>query len=291
MKRLRSRYDFNWRSFASLTLFLGFLIMSVSGFILYISPRGRVANWSGWGILGLGKEEWGAVHIVSAVLLLVMAGLHLFFNWRIFIHYLKSRKLPGFQFKPELVASLAVTGLCLLGTVWEFPPFRNVVSLSTAMKDYWEERSPLAPVAHTEEMSVEKVAEQANLDPEVLVGRIRAAGYSVADSQTPFREVAESNQVSPSVLYETASIPFSESRGNRGQHSAGRSGRGFGRLTLDELCVQENLQVDQVIRKLETYGITATGKEPLKDLATQLEMSPFDILSVLKNESGEAPQG
>ena len=48
---------FNWRGFASLATGFAFLIMIVSGVVLYVAPRGRVANWTDWTVMGLGKEE------------------------------------------------------------------------------------------------------------------------------------------------------------------------------------------------------------------------------------------
>jgi len=54
-----SRKGFNWRGFTSLLLAAGFLILAGSGLVLYASPRGRVANWTDWEVLGLTKHEWG----------------------------------------------------------------------------------------------------------------------------------------------------------------------------------------------------------------------------------------
>ena len=47
------------RGFVSLLTALSFLIMAVSGLILFIVPEGRIANWHDWRFLGLTKNQWG----------------------------------------------------------------------------------------------------------------------------------------------------------------------------------------------------------------------------------------
>jgi hypothetical protein len=281
-------------------LSLGFVIMLLSGAILYISPRGRTANWTGWGILGLGKEEWASVHITAAILLIAVASLHLFFNWKIFLSYLKARRSSGFHLKKELVVSIALTVICFFGTVWELPPFSNVVAFSTSMKDYWERNTSAAPVAHAEELGLVKVAEQAKLDPEELTARLRAAGYSLPDTEVPFKEIARLNQVTPNKLYEAASIPAprgqgGRGQGNRGQHAdeAGNSegGRGYGRMTLGELCTREKISLDQVFSHLAGMGIQATENQSLRDLADQMNVTPYEVLPVLKEKMGFVNEG
>ncbi len=297
MKSLNLQSEFNWRSFASLMLFFGFVIMLLSGSILYISPRGRTANWSGWEMLGLGKEDWASVHITAAFLLIAVAGLHLFFNWKIFLCYLKSRPTSGFRLRKELMVSLAITAVCFLGTIWELPPFRNVVSFSSSMKDYWERNTSAAPVAHAEELSLAKVAEQAMLEPDELASRLRSAGYSFSDTEVPFKEIARLNHVSPNKLYEAASISPTHGQGGRGQGnrgqraSGGGGGRGYGRMTLGELCSQEGMGLDQVLSRLAGLGINATESQTIRDLADQLHVNPYEVLPLLSGETGTANEG
>ena len=37
---------FRWRALVSLLVASGFLVMAVTGIMLYVSPPGRVANWT-----------------------------------------------------------------------------------------------------------------------------------------------------------------------------------------------------------------------------------------------------
>ena len=54
-----------------------FLMLILSGTMLYVSPPGRVAHWTGWTLLGGSKEQWGAVHSLMALVFLIGGLFHL----------------------------------------------------------------------------------------------------------------------------------------------------------------------------------------------------------------------
>ena len=47
------------RGLISLLTAMSFLIMSISGIVLFIVPQGRIANWIDWRFLALTKGQWG----------------------------------------------------------------------------------------------------------------------------------------------------------------------------------------------------------------------------------------
>ena len=71
------------KGLASLTLACTFVVVAVSGTALFFTPRGRTANWTGWTLGGLTKQQWEAVHLNACVFMLAIVGLHLFYNWRL----------------------------------------------------------------------------------------------------------------------------------------------------------------------------------------------------------------
>ena len=99
-KKMRRR--FSLRGFTSLLLTLAFAVMCFSGVMLFLTPRGRVANWTGWTLLGLGKHDWGAVHVNNSVLFIVIAMVHLVLNWSVFVRYIKSKTVAGLKLNKEL---------------------------------------------------------------------------------------------------------------------------------------------------------------------------------------------
>jgi hypothetical protein len=49
---------FYWRAFVTFYVILSFVVIAASGLVLFISPPGRVANWSQWTFGGLQKANW-----------------------------------------------------------------------------------------------------------------------------------------------------------------------------------------------------------------------------------------
>ena len=58
------------RKLTSLTITFSFFIMSYTGIILFIAPKGRVANWTNWELFGLDKTEYTNLHVTFMVLFL-----------------------------------------------------------------------------------------------------------------------------------------------------------------------------------------------------------------------------
>ena len=86
---------FSLRGFTSLLLMGLFVVLGLSGAMLYASPRGRVANWTDWTLLGLEKGQWEGLHLNGSLLFLIVAVLHLVLNWRPFWGYITDVEVVG----------------------------------------------------------------------------------------------------------------------------------------------------------------------------------------------------
>ena len=108
---------FKWRGMVTFLLLLALVVDTVSGIVLYVSPSGRIARWGDWRFWGLSKDQWEAIHIVFSLVLLVIVIGHLYFNWRVLVHFMwnKMRQVPNL--KKELGVSCAATVLLFLGTL------------------------------------------------------------------------------------------------------------------------------------------------------------------------------
>ena len=84
---------FKTKAFTSFAITWTFLVSGLAGLILYISPKGRIANWNVWTMIGLEKDQWAAIHTVMSFLFLILAIIHLFvFNWPVFMAYLNGHQ-------------------------------------------------------------------------------------------------------------------------------------------------------------------------------------------------------
>jgi len=94
---METRTKFSWRAFTSLYIILSFIIIIISGIILYIAPPGRIAKWAYISILGLEKAQWQALHTIFTFLFIIANCFHLYFNWNSFLSYLKIRENRFFE--------------------------------------------------------------------------------------------------------------------------------------------------------------------------------------------------
>lgn len=131
-----SERRFRIRTFSSLIVTWTWLLLAVSGGVLYIAPRCWFADRTGWQLLGLSKDAWTALHVVAALAFVIAAAFHLYFNWRVFLGYLRGR-VAGLGL--EFVVSGVLVVLACVGAASLVPPFDTVVELSDRARDAWEE--------------------------------------------------------------------------------------------------------------------------------------------------------
>ena len=227
---LAGRWLFTRRSFASTLLGLLFVGTLVSGLVLFIAPPGRVANWSGWTIAALSKHQWGALHIAASFTCLLIAGLHVFFNWRALLNHLRTRPAAPVRRRADWPLAVLVTGLVCWGSVAEWPPFTWLMSLNEQAKNSWEAKEAVSdPLSLlVEELQAESttgtvsaverrgegrsggggggggggwgrrtladVAAERQLTVEQAVARLQAAGVTAQAGQT-IREIVSANQL------------------------------------------------------------------------------------------------
>ncbi|TWU42765.1 DUF4405 domain-containing protein [Novipirellula artificiosorum] len=132
---------FSLRGFISILLVFCLFMMLISGFLLYIAPRGRVANWTSWTALALRRDQWVAVHINSSLIFIVAALFHLIKNWSRMVGYLKQRSSMRVNMKRELAAAFVLTSLILAATIFELPPISIPIELKYKLRDSWEQTS------------------------------------------------------------------------------------------------------------------------------------------------------
>jgi hypothetical protein len=220
---------FQLKGFTSLLLTLLFVALSFSGVILYLTPRGRVANWTGWTMLGLEKQGWQAVHVNIGLLFLIAAGLHLFLNWGLFWGYIKKKASLGLNLKLEMLVAVLIAAGVLLGTIQGVSPFAALMALNEQIKDYWEREPVSAPLPHAEELSLEQLAGRMGLSTEQVFSALKQEGIAVENGATTIAKLAEKSRLTPSEVYAAIKKHFPESQQSEPAQSAGGPGRGEGK--------------------------------------------------------------
>ena len=192
---------FNIRGFVSFTLLISFIVISVTGIVLYIVPPGRVAFWINWTLLGMNKDAWGAVHTIFSFLFIVIAAVHLYYNWGIFMSYLRSRVIKGLRLKRELAASVMLTVIIFAGILFELPPFSTTMDYGESIKESWGEGQDPAPAPHTELKTLEEVVDESGMRLENVLQKLERNGVTVENPGETLKTIASNNDISPSELF------------------------------------------------------------------------------------------
>ncbi|MFC1596754.1 DUF4405 domain-containing protein [Planctomycetota bacterium] len=225
---VRKRRRFSTRGFTSLLLTLSMMVMFFAGVMLYLTPRGRVANWTDWTLIGLGKEQWAALHMNASLLFVTVAVLHLILNWSMFFGYLKKKTVAGLNMKKELMLATVIALVCVAGTISNLPPFSSVAALNEEIKDYWELRAARAPVPHADELTLEEFAGQVNLAVDDLTAVLHKEGFDASDTHRTVGELGRQKGVAPSAVLAAVQKHHPEAGAMTGRGPGGERGRGFG---------------------------------------------------------------
>lgn len=274
----------NIRKATSLTAALSFILMVLTSIVLFIVPHGRVAYWANWKLWGLTKTDWGDIHINLGLLFLIALLLHIYYNWKPLIAYLKNKARQLTVFTPEFNIALLVTIACVVGTYFSVPPFSWVIDLNGQVKDNGTATYGEPPYGHAELSSLQIFAKKMNLDVEKSMQMLEAAGYPAANADMTLHAIADKYNRSPQQIYEVIQsatiVPPSSEK------SAGLLPEdpqpGTGNLTLDQFCTRHGLDMANVIQGLAGKGIETSGELTLKEIASRSQSSPTDIYEHIK---------
>lgn len=272
------------RKMVSLISVVSFVVMIVTSIILFVVPQGRVAYWADWRLWGLSKEQWGDIHINTGFLFLITLGLHLYYNWKPFVSYLKNKAKALKIFTKEFNVALFIVILVGVGTWMEIPPFRTVLAISDHFKDAGAVKYGEPPYGHAELSSLKTFTKKMSLDLEESVQRLGKAGLSVESESQTLSEIAKMNQKTPQQIYlaiEPAKLK-SDEQPMQEYALPQNPPPGIGNRTLADICSLYNLSIKKILRGLKDAEINATEEMTIKKIAEENRKSPTDIYEELK---------
>lgn len=261
------------RQTVSLTLGLSFIVMSVTGIMLFIVPKGRVAYWSDWEMFGLSKEQYGDIHTTSMVLFILVTVWHIYNNWTPLVNYLKNEAKKVTLFKKEFAIALVLNALFIGGTLAYVPPFSNLLDFKESIKNGWEKEYGSPPYGHAEESTLNLFAKRIGQDPQRALKLLKDKGIKVDSPNQTLKQIGRNNAMAPQVIYE-AIRPQKE--------SVEKEVSFLGRRTLGELAQMGRIDLDKSIVFLKAKGIEATPKSQMRELAEGLGVTPYALFDKLK---------
>lgn len=263
---------FSWRAFISFGLTYSFIIIIISGIILYMSPPGRYANWVNWKILGSTKAGWQALHTVFSFTFVILSVFHLFtINWKTFLSYLKSKKQSGVNKKWEFYISTVLILVFSFGIIYSIPPFKSVMDFGKYLTESWEKVEDEPPIPHAELLTLVELAGQMKLSSAEEITR-KLTIYEIKFNNTgqTLQEIAKINETTPLEIYKQ----ISKKSGTQQQ------GSGIGRKNIETFAVEVGKTPDEVMKILQENGIKAEKGQTLREIGDNNNIPPKEIFEL-----------
>ena len=225
----------NYRAFASILTGFSFILMTVTGLVLFFTPSCRIARDTSWSVLGYNKDQWIDVHIWFSIVFVIASIFHIYFNWAVLVCYFKAKVRRGLSLRAEWIVALAACGIIYAGTIYEVPPFSTLMAWKDTFKreglgagehgrgrqgrsrenisesgiieqqaDLHEQQQSQSP--HREgnrsrmgQKTLQQFCSEEGIDLTSAVLILKNQGYTVRETMT-MREIADSKGVHPSEL-------------------------------------------------------------------------------------------
>lgn len=276
------------RGLTSFFTLWGFLIMSITGLALYVTPAGRIAYWVNWDMFGLTKTEWGNIHILSSILFIVAGGVHTYLNWNPLMSYFKTKATAGVKLKRELIISSAVSVLVIVSALYPVPPLNYLLDLNTFIKDSWiADQSYEPPFGHAEMLSIGSFSKKMEINVDSAIAELERNGIQVSGKNETIEDIGIKNNISPMNVYllikkfEPAPEPVSVKAMTPEEVELLFAGSGLGNKSTEALCEKIGADLTVSIDRLKSAGIEATGESTLKKLGDEVSLSPIDLLKIM----------
>ncbi len=264
------------KKITSLTLGFSFLIMSYTGIILFIVPHGRVAYWADWHLFGLSKGQYGELHTTSMVSFLVFALLHIYYNWKPIVSYMKDKTKKVSFTKKEFLIALGLNVVFVIGTLMPIQPFKGFIYMGEKIKGSWTKEYGEPPYGHAEETKFNIFCRKLNIDlgeaKQILV--LNKIAFKENES---LKTIASNNFISPSEIYKMIKIKSKNINTDNDISNMGRK-------TLQNLSDMNKIELQNAIKILKTKGILdITPNSKMRHIADELEMTPQETYKLIAN--------
>lgn len=262
------------RRFISLCITFSFLIMSYTGIILFLAPKGRVAHWTNWQLLGLDKSQYSNLHVTFMVLFLIGMLFHIYLNWRPLVNYLKNKSRHFSLLTKEFLFALGLNLLFIIGTLYYWVPFNQFLNFQDTLKASWEKSINKAPYGHAELSTLEEFAQKVGRDASTILLQLNASKLSGISLTQTIEQIAKENGKSPAQIFDiiNAKVPAKNLNG----------GGGYGKLTLKEASIQHSFNLENALLLISEKGVKVSESSTLKEIANTLQIKPIELLEMFK---------
>lgn len=281
----------NMRRITSLTALVSFVMVIVTSVVLYVTPHGRVAYWSNWKLMGLSKTQWTDIHINLGLLFLLALLLHIWYNWRPIVNYLKNKARNFRFFTPEMNIALLLAVLFTAGTLAGIPPFSTVLDISEGIKERAARIYGEPPYGHAELSSVDVFAKKMGWDSDQTLEAMRTAGLEVQNTRQTLLDVALANGLSPQQVFLKTKAELAPEPSAAAGALPSVPPAGFGQRSLEAIAAEYGVSLQAMLDALKQQGVEAAPDRSLKTIAEDHDKSPYDLFEIIKAAPQPVPDG
>jgi len=272
------------RKITSLTAFVSFFPTLLTSVILYIAPQGRISNWSEWRLWGLSKTEWGNLHINLGILFLLSLFLHIYYNWKPILNYLKNKAKKITVFTKSFNISLTISCVFALGTYFMIPPFSTIIDISENIKNAAATKYGEPPFGHAEEAPFDSLIKKTGLDFEISLAKLESAGIKLDSPKQIFLDIAKKNNMTPQQVFDIINIkPVAGEKKIMPETPP----PGTGSKSLEQLCEEYQIDCEKIKMELFSKGIKIDSKMSLKSIASENNKTSVELYDAIKDAAGK----
>lgn len=189
------------RKIVLLTALLSFMILTLTSFVLYIVPQGRIADWADWHLCGLTKMIWSNLHTNVGVLFLIMIGIHIYNKWKTILSYLRNKAKRINVFTKDFIVAFTLTFVFITGTYFEIPPFVWIINISESINNSAKIKFGDPPYRNAELSTLKAFTSRMDFDLTTSIEQLKRSGVKFNDENQTILEIARLNKMRPQEIY------------------------------------------------------------------------------------------
>ena len=268
------------RKITSLTALLSFIPLFVTSIVLYIVPQGRVAFWVDWRLWELSKTQWTNIHITTGLLFIVSIFLHIYYNWKPMMAYLKNKARKTRLFTINFNVALLITLFVVLGTYFQIPPMSSVIRFGEKITQEANVKYGDPPYGHAELSSLKTFTSKLGFDLSSSRKLLEEKGIKIKSEAQTIKEIAAGNGITPQRLFEVIK-PKAPSKADS-RVLPDKPSAGFGKRSLADFCQTHYLSIPSVLQALSKKNFQAEPEMTMKAIAEKNHTDPLTIYQAIK---------
>jgi hypothetical protein len=265
----KTKGPFNCRAFVSVLTAFSFVVMTVTGLVLFFAPSCRIARDTAWIVWGHNKDQWAGVHVWFSIAFVVASLFHTYLNWSALVNYFRTKLKQGLAFRAEWISALVICGVVYAGTVGEMAPFSSLMVWKETFKHGAAGEGQQGQGWRGGRAGGHKVGNH----PGPVEGNLASRVQDLSSQDNNYQQ-RHSGQ-------EQQQVGFCE-ESQAQVRGPGAAQGGVGHKTLRQFCNDERIELSWALSRLRIEGFTARETMTMREIADGAGIHPRELRVVLQ---------